>query len=78
MAFDFYRIGGFHALKGGLDASGRITAWEDHFITSTEDGKKPTRGASLGSNEFPAPLIDNTRLSQTMKHTGIPGVLRPS
>ncbi|MEH6609758.1 MAG: molybdopterin cofactor-binding domain-containing protein [Halioglobus sp.] len=73
MAFDFYRIGGFHALKGGLDASGRITAWEDHFITFTEDGEKPTRGASLDSNEFPAPLIDNTRLSQTMKHTGIPG-----
>lgn len=73
MAFDFYRIGGFHALKGGLDASGHITAWEDHFITFTEDGEKPTRGGSLSSNEFPAPLIDNTRLSQTMKHTGIPG-----
>lgn len=73
MAFDFYRIDGFHALKGGLDASGRITAWEDHFITFTEDGEKPTRGASLNSNEFSAPLIDNTRLSQTMKHTGIPG-----
>ncbi|MFT6958131.1 MAG: isoquinoline 1-oxidoreductase beta subunit [Halieaceae bacterium] len=72
-AFDFYRVGGFHALKGGLDASGRITAWDNHFITFTEDGETPTRGASLNSNEFPAPLIDNTRLSQTMRHTGIPG-----
>jgi isoquinoline 1-oxidoreductase beta subunit len=73
MAFDFYRTGGFHALKGGLDASGSITAWQDHFITFTENGKKPTRGAGMDSNEFPAPLIKNTRLSQTMMHTGIPG-----
>ena len=72
MAFDFYRPAGFHSLRAGLDKQGRIIAWDDHFITYTEDGKTPTRGAGLNSNEFPAPLIKHVRLSQTLFDTGIP------
>ncbi len=73
MAFDFYRVGGFHAFRGGIDQQGRIVAWSDHFVTFSEDGEKPTRGGSLDSNEFPVPLINDARLERTMLKTGIPG-----
>ncbi|WP_339672385.1 molybdopterin cofactor-binding domain-containing protein [Dasania marina] len=71
-AFDFYRPAGFHSLRAGLDKQGKIIAWDDHFITLTEDGKTPARAAGLNSNEFPAPLIEHVRLSQSLFTTGIP------
>ncbi|MGE0409357.1 MAG: molybdopterin cofactor-binding domain-containing protein, partial [Amphiplicatus sp.] len=66
MAHDFYRVGGFHALKGGLDGKGRVTAWSDHFITFSGDGKKPVPGGEIRPGEFPALLLENFRLSQTL------------
>jgi hypothetical protein len=33
--------GGFHQMKGALDAKGRLIAWSDHFITVSSDGKNP-------------------------------------
>ena len=35
MAFDYYRPGGFHALKAAVDGAGKLAAWQDHFITFT-------------------------------------------
>jgi isoquinoline 1-oxidoreductase beta subunit len=66
MRHDFYRVGGFHALSGALDAAGKLVGWRDHFITFTADGKAPVTGGNMSAEEFPAPLVANAHLTQTM------------
>ena len=46
MAFDYYRPGGFHAMKAAVDKAGKLSAWQDHFITFTQDGKTPVCSAT--------------------------------
>ena len=72
MQHDFYRVGGFHSFKGGLDKAGKLIAWGDHFITFTADGQKPTSGGDLSPEEFPAQLVPNVRLTQTKLPLKIP------
>ena len=72
MHHDFYRVGGFHSFKGGLDASGKLVAWQDHFITFTQDGERPTSGGDMSADEFPAQLLPNVRLTQTKLKLQIP------
>jgi isoquinoline 1-oxidoreductase beta subunit len=64
MAHDFYRAGGFHALKGAVDARGKLSAWQQHFITFANDGQA-VAGGSMSDKVFPGPLLDNYRLTQT-------------
>jgi isoquinoline 1-oxidoreductase subunit beta len=66
MAHDFYRVGGFHALKGAVDEKGRLVAWQDHFISFSADGKEPVSGGNMDAAEFPALLLENVRLTQTL------------
>jgi isoquinoline 1-oxidoreductase beta subunit len=71
MAHDFYRPAGFHSLKGSVDANGKLAAWQNHFITFTNNGR-PVSGGSLGKDEFPALNVDNFRLTQTALPLGTP------
>lgn len=66
MENDFYRAGGFHALKGAVTTEGKINAWQDHFITFSGDDDKPVSGGRLGAAVFPGDHIANYRLTQTM------------
>ncbi|HEY5622714.1 MAG TPA: molybdopterin cofactor-binding domain-containing protein [Gammaproteobacteria bacterium] len=66
MAHDFYRPGGFHALKASLDNAGRLSGWADHFITFTHDGRRPVSGGEARGGEFPEGLAENYRMTQTM------------
>jgi len=72
MQHDFYRVGGFHSFKGGIDGGGKLVAWSDHFITFSQDGQKPTSGGDLSPDEFPALLLPNVRLTQTKLPLAIP------
>ncbi len=72
MGFDYYRPGGFHSFRAALDAEGRLTAFEDHFVTFTRDGNKPVTSGSLSAQEFPASVLPNARIAQSMIPTRLP------
>jgi isoquinoline 1-oxidoreductase beta subunit len=66
MAHDYYRPGGFQYLKGGVDASGRIVAWRNHFISYGADQKFVSSGA-MGPSEFPQRFIPNYALHASVQ-----------
>jgi isoquinoline 1-oxidoreductase beta subunit len=64
-AHDFYRPGGFHQMKGAVDAHGKLAAWSDHFITVSADGKQPNGSANIEVETFPVSVLANHRVSQS-------------
>ncbi len=69
----FHRPGGFHFLKGAVDASGRLSAWHNHFVTfGYKSTEKPGSSADLSPEELPARFIANYRLDQSIISTIIP------
>ncbi len=53
MTFDYYRPGGFHSFKAAVDKSGKFSAWQNHFITFTRDGKDPMSGGQHRADGVP-------------------------
>lgn len=76
MHHDFYRPAGYHSLKAGLDSSGKVIAWKNHFISFGANGRFAS-AANMEPDEFPARLIPNYELGTSMMPTGIPtGAMR--
>ncbi|HEX8027566.1 MAG TPA: molybdopterin cofactor-binding domain-containing protein [Vicinamibacterales bacterium] len=83
MRHDFYRPGGFHYLKGGVDASGKITAWHGHFVSygpMTPPANAPNTfaaSANIPNTEFPSGFVPNFAIEASLIPLGVPtGALR--
>jgi isoquinoline 1-oxidoreductase beta subunit len=76
MRHDFYRPAGWHYLKGGLDANGKLVAWQQHFVSLGRNGGfAPSAG--LDANIFPAGRVPNLSYGYSLIECGIPtGPLR--
>jgi isoquinoline 1-oxidoreductase beta subunit len=76
MRHDFYRPGGFHRLKAGLDLSGRITAWHGHYVGYGQ-GETFAQSANMPGTEFPAGFLPAWHLGASTQPSGVPtGAMR--
>jgi len=71
MHHDFYRPAAWHHFKAGLDDAGRMIAFDSHFITMGLDGKVVS-GANAPTKRYPAGLVPNFRLRQSMIECNVP------
>jgi isoquinoline 1-oxidoreductase beta subunit len=70
MAHDYYRPGGFQFLKGGVDASGKLVAWNNHFVSYGDKDRFVSAGA-MGATEFPQRFVPNYHLQASVQQLGI-------
>ena len=71
MRHDFYRPAAWHHFKAGVDDSGKMTAFDHHFVTFGSNGETVS-GAGLSSSHYPAGLVPNFRLRQSIIETRVP------
>ena len=61
IAHDDYRPAGWHSLRAGVDAQGKLIAWRQHFA-SFGNGAQFASGANIDATEFPSGRIANYAL----------------
>ncbi|MDX1379672.1 MAG: molybdopterin cofactor-binding domain-containing protein [Xanthomonadales bacterium] len=71
MGHDFYRPAAWHHFRAGLGPDGRMAAFDHHFVTFGRNGQ-PVSGADLSPGHYPAGLVPNFRLRQSIIETNVP------
>jgi isoquinoline 1-oxidoreductase beta subunit len=86
MRQEVFRPAGYHFLKAGVDASGKVVAWRNHFVTFSVAGAPPTPAnpqtgqaggprragsANLGASEFPARFVPNFATVESFMPLGV-------
>ncbi|HJT87496.1 MAG TPA: molybdopterin cofactor-binding domain-containing protein [Bryobacteraceae bacterium] len=76
MTHDYYRPGGFQFLKAGLDSSGKVVGWRNHFVSygaydSQKDEVHFATAAAMGPTEFPQRFVPNYALHTSVMELGL-------
>jgi isoquinoline 1-oxidoreductase subunit beta len=71
-AHDFFRAAGYHFLKGAVDKNGKLSAFQNHLVTFSADGKRPVSGGGRSNNSFPTDMAPSVRYAVSMMPFQIP------
>jgi isoquinoline 1-oxidoreductase beta subunit len=73
---DHYRPAGWHRLRAAIDADGKLTGIEDHFVTFDLGGNS-FNPATMPKDHFPYAFVPNASYGQSKMKTAVPmGALR--
>ncbi len=75
---DFYRPGGLHEMRAGVDADGTVTAWTQRLASGSKYYRRPNMPddnlweAELYPDDFPRRIVENFRLEYFHNAIGLP------
>ena len=78
MKNDFYRPGGLHEMRAGLDDEGKVVAWTQRLASGSKHYRRPNKPddelwtPELYPDDFPRRMVENMRLEYFHNAIGLP------